>query len=115
MVKTLGTNSNHDIYIQPNGNLAFLSGQEAVEGACATASKLQLGEAVLQTTLGIPNFQAVWIGTPNIKVFESYLRNTLLSVEGVVSVVSLRAAYADNVLSYTAEIESQYGTLFLNG
>lgn len=117
MVQTLATNQNNDIYIQPNGNLSLVSGQTAVEFGCASAAKAQLGEMIYNTTQGIPNFQAVWIGSPNLAIFEAYLRNTLLNVEGVTAIESLTVAYANNVLSYIAEIQTQYspGSVTING
>ena len=115
MTQTIATNSNNDIYLDASGNLAIFSGQLAVEQACATASKLQLAEAIYQTNLGIPNFESVWNGTPNLAIFESYLRQTLMNVEGVVAVTSLNVSVSKNVLSYQAQIESVYGSLYLNG
>lgn len=115
MTQTLGTNANNDIYLGPTGNIVIDSGQQAVEDACATAAKMQLGEAVLQTQLGIPNFQTIWVGMPNIAIFEAYLRRTLLGVNGVIAVTALTVSAANNVLSYTATIQSIYGELFLNG
>lgn len=72
MTKTLAPNANADIYIDASGNLAMDIGEQAIEDACKTASLLQLGEAIYQTNLGIPNFQAVWNGTPNIPLFEIF-------------------------------------------
>lgn len=110
MTQTLGTTPDtNDIFIAASGNLEILQGQDAVEAACATASKLQLGEAVLQTGLGLPNFQVVWVGNPNIAIFQQYLRNALLNVKGVVKITSLTTKVANGVLSYTAEIESAFG------
>ena len=62
MVQTFGQNANGDVYIGSDGNLVILSGLPAVEAACATASLAQLGEEVLTTGNGLPNFQAVWVG-----------------------------------------------------
>ena len=115
MTTTVATNAHNDIYILPNGNLSITTGQDAVLQACATASKLQLGEAIYQTNLGIPNFEVVWNGTPNLAIFETYLRQALLSVDGVITVTSLNISVSKNVLSYQAQIESAFGTLYLKG
>ncbi len=112
MTQTFGTNSNNDLYIGSDGNLVVDSGQQAVEDACATATKMQLGEAIYQTTLGMPTFQSVWNGVPNLAVYENYLRRTIQAVEGVVRVVSIDVAVANNTLAYRATIESQYGITF---
>lgn len=109
MVQTFASDSNNDIYIAENGNLAILSGAEAVAAACATATKAQLGEMVLQSTRGLPNFQAIWVGSPNYQVYQTYLRNTILSVPGVLDVQSLSLSVSGNVLRYTATIVTQFG------
>ena len=115
MVQTFGTNSSGDIYLNAAGNLALLSGEPAVSAACVTASLMQLGEAIYQTNLGLPTFQTVFSGVPNVAIYESYLRQTLMAVPGVVSVTSITAKVENNVFSYVATIESVFGRLFLNG
>lgn len=117
MVQTLATNAQNDIYIQSNGTISLVSGETAVEFGCASAARAQLGEMIYNTTQGIPNFQAVWIGSPNLATFEAYLRNTLLNVAGVTSIASLTVTYANNVLSYVADIQTQYssGSTTING
>lgn len=115
MTQTLGTNSSNDLYLDKNGNFAVLKSLDAVIAACETASKAQLGEMILFTQDGIPNFQTVWVGSPNYSLFQSYLRNTLLSVLGVTEVKSIELRAADNVLSYTATIDSEFGLAVING
>ncbi len=115
MTQTLGVNSSNDLYIGANGNLVVLQGQNAVEAACQSASLAQLGEMVLATLAGIPNFQAVWVGTPNLAIFQSYLRQTIENVNGVLSVVSLSSSVSQNTLSYNAKISTIYGLAEING
>lgn len=110
MVQTFATNSAGDIYIGDGGNLAIFSNLQAVLAACKTASLAQLGEEVLTTTQGLPNFQAIWVGSPNYALYQSYLRNTLLAVPGVLEVKSISMFVKENVLNYTATIVTQFGT-----
>lgn len=117
MVQTFGTNSNGDLYIAPNGNLAILAGQGAVEAACASISKVSLGEECLSTVSGLPFFQSVFVGVPNLSVFNSSLRQALLSVSRVIQVKSLTSKIGKNstrqtVLSYIAVIENSFGQTF---
>jgi hypothetical protein len=70
---------------------------------------------ILAQNAGIPNFQTVWIGTPNYAIFSSYLRNTLQNVEGVTQVNDISMSTRNNVLSYTATIETIYGSGIVNG
>ncbi len=115
MPLTLGLNENNDIYLGSDGNLVVLSGVEAVAGMCETISKAQLGEMVLTTTQGIPNFQTVWNGVPNLGVWQSYLRNALQNVAGVREVRDLTVSVANNTLSYTATIATESGTTTISG
>lgn len=109
MTATFGTNANNDIYLGNDGNLVVLTALPAVMAACKTASQAQLGEMILMTGLGIPNFQAAWVGTPNYALWASYLTDTLNSVDGVNSVASLELSMNGDVLEYTATISSEYG------
>jgi hypothetical protein len=109
MTTTFGLNDQNDLYLDASGNLAILSGLPAVEQCCATASKGQLGEMILETVLGLPNFEAVWIGTPNYSVWQSYLVNALNNVFGVNEVTSITFSAENGNLSYIATIASQYG------
>lgn len=111
MTQTIGTIPfpANDIYIGNNGNLVILQGLDAVEAACQSTSLLRLGEAILSVTSGIPFFQAVWNGTPNLAVFESYLRTAILNVPGVLGIQSLTISVSQGQLSYIATIQSIFG------
>lgn len=116
MTTTFATdNKNNDLFLGNDGNLVVLHGLPAVEAACATATKLQLGEAVLATGLGIPNFQTVWVGTPNLPLFTSRLRAAINGVIGVTGIASLELSTPNNTLSYVATITSEFGGTTING
>jgi len=115
MTLTLGLDQNNDIYLGADGNLVLLSGIEAVAGACQTIAQSQLGEMVLTTTQGLPNFGAVWIGVPNLRLWESYLRTALQNVSGVVQINDLSLTMENGILSYQATIETQFGITQISG
>ena len=115
MVQTFGVNANNDIYIGSDGNLVILSGIAAVATACAQATKAQLGEMVLAVGEGIPNFQVLWIGTPDYVLWQSYIQQTLLNVDGVTGVTSLTLSLNGGTASYEAYITTIYGTTIVNG
>ncbi len=115
MTITFGLNQNNDIYLGANGNLVVLSGIEAVAGACGTIARSQLGEMVLATTQGLPNFQAVWIGVPNLRLWQSYLLSALQNVSGVLAVTNLSLQQVDGILSYEATIKTPFGITQING
>lgn len=114
MTMTLGTDSENDLYLGEGKNVVVLSGLGAIIAACETASKAQLGEMVLADQSGIPNFQTIWVGSPNYSLWVSYLQRTLLSIEGVLdAAVEIRTI--NNVLSYTATIKTTFGSVNING
>lgn len=115
MTKTFAVNARNDIYIGDDSNLVVLDGLQAILQACETATKAQLGEMIFAVNQGIPNFQAIWVGAPNYKIWQSYLRATLLSVSGVLEVKSIELSIVENTLKYTATISTSFGIGVLNG
>lgn len=114
-MKVISADSNNDIYIGPDGNLATATELQAVIQAAEQAVKTQLGEMIFAVDQGLPNFSAIWNGAPNTAQFEAYLRQTLLAVEHVIGIQEVSITVANNVLSYTATIETDYGQGALNG
>ena len=115
MVQSFSLNQDNDIYLNSFGNISISTGIDAILQACKNAAQAQLGEMILSTNTGIPNFQAIWVGVPNYTIFTKYLRKSLESVNGVVSVDNLVLLKKDDVLSYTATINTIHGTGKLNG
>lgn len=108
MTQTFGTNEDNDLYVGGDGNLVLLSGIDAVMDACRTAALTQLGECVLETGVGLPNFDAIFNGTPNLALYESYLRATLTNVPGVIAVAPIQIQVINHIMSYTAIISTQF-------
>jgi hypothetical protein len=115
MSLSLAVNARNDLTLSSDGNLSLSSELDATMQACAHAARTLLGEMIYATDQGIPNFQVVWSGAPNVPQFEAYLRRQLLAVEGVEQILSIDVAVSDNVLSYRAVIQTIYGTGSLNG
>ena len=93
----------------------MLSGIPAVAQAATNACLTQLGECVLQTGEGLPNFGLIWVGTPDFALWESYLQNILLNVPGVTQVNSINLNSLNRVFSYVAEIQTIYGATTVSG
>lgn len=126
MTQTIAANINNniagvapgDIYLDAQGNIAVVYNQDAVLQACAQAAQTVLGEMIYNTTDGIPFFEAVWVGVPNIQQYAASLRSAFLNVGGgglVTEVVSLIPSQNGNVLYYSAIIRTIYGTGTLTG
>lgn len=111
MTFVIAENSSNDMYVDASGNIATFSGIDAVVQACKAACQVQLAECVLQQGVGLPNFQLIWVGTPDYALWQSYLENTILAVDGVTGVDSIRLSVADNTLNYSALIETDFGQI----
>ena len=109
MIKTLSTDSNNDLFVNPNGSIAVSNDIDAVLNICEHVAKTMRGELVLQGDVGMPYFEAVWSGVPNIPQAESALRRAWLGVDGVKGVDDLTVFVQDNVLYYNATIQTIYG------
>lgn len=109
MTQTFSVNSSNDLYLGRDGNISISFGLEAVLQICAHVVKVRLGEVVLNTDQGIPYFETVWDGVPNLIQFESAVRTAILQVDGVIEVVSFRTTIVDSTLKYVAVIRTVFG------
>lgn len=114
MTQTFAVDDQNDLYLA-EGRLAIVTGLEAVKQNAEHAATTILNEMVLAQGEGIPLFEAVWVGVPNIGLFEAALRARLLSVADVTGVVALVTSRDGNVLRYTATISTPYGNGLING
>jgi hypothetical protein len=114
-LKTFHTFINNDIYIAPSGRLAIATELEAVMKVCENVVQTMMGELILQGDEGIPNFQLIWNGAPNIAQAEASIREALMNVDGVIDVVELTSFVEANIFKYNAIIKTKYGTGAING
>lgn len=115
MTQTFAVNDNNDIFINNTGNLSIVFGLTAVLQVCEQYAKALLGEMVLNTNLGIPYFQTVFNGVPNLQQYTAALRLAFLTVPDVLEVVSLITGQTGSTLSYTAIIRTIYGSGGISG
>lgn len=108
MTRSLAMTANNDLTLGPDGNLAFVVDLAAVVQNCKSAMQTQLGEIALNTTRGTPTFDTAFLAW-NPAQFEVAARAMLLSVAGVVAVTAFSVTRGQNVMSYTATIQTVYG------
>lgn len=114
MPTMLAVDTNNDL-ITRNGNLVLNTQLAATMQACEHKAQAMLTEMVLAYDEGMPNFNVVWNGSPNIAQFEAALRVQLLSVPEVIEVVDITTSIIGDTLSYNAVISTTYGIGALNG
>lgn len=115
MTQTLSADSNNDLFLGRDGNISISYDLQAVLENCAHAVKVRLGEVALNTEQGVPYFETVWVGVPNIIQFESAARTAIMQVPGVVEIVSFRTTRVADALNYVAVIRTIYGQGEING
>lgn len=115
MSRSLGVDAYNDIFIANDGNLSVVVDLESIMQACAHAVKAQLGEMILAVDQGVPNFQTIWNGAPNVLQFDAYIRRAILSVDGVLEITELLTDATTSVLRYTASIRTTFGEDTING
>lgn len=101
---------NGDIYLDTSGNLAIVSGIQACEQNCQTAMLAMQGEMMYAMENGMPYAQTAW-DNYDPDMFEAAARLVLNAVQDVVSVISFTQQLNGNSLSYTAVIQTIYGTI----
>ena len=111
---TIATDENNDIYLDEFGNIATVTGIEAVAQVCRNTILTTLGELIFNVNEGIPYFETVFSDPPNIELFQHAVVEALQTVEGVNSVKSFEYSTNGDVLTYTALIQTIYGDLTLN-
>jgi hypothetical protein len=110
---TILTDSNNDIHLNGSDSLAMATGIDAVKASCEYAVKTMMGELIYQGDLGVPNFNLIWNGNPNIPQGENAIRETLLRVENVTGVSSIEAFVEGDIFKYNAVINTIFGEVTL--
>lgn len=112
-MRSLATDTNNDITLGADKNLALVSGVAAIEQNCKTAIQALQNEMMYAMQSGMPMFETAW-NTFNPYQFEAAARNVLTGVQGVLSVQSFSLSSAGGTLSYAAQINTTFGPLTVN-
>jgi hypothetical protein len=97
------------------GAIQIVTNINSVLQNCDNAMRQQLGELQYDQTKGIEYFGNVFNGTPNYQLFRFQAIQQLEAVDGVVRVLSFSYTAQGGLLSYSAEIQTDYGVGNVNG
>lgn len=102
--------------IDENNDLIFLNGSivldinaQAVADITKSVCSTVLGEMIFNADQGIPYFDIVWNGVPNLSQAEYELRTAILSVDNVDDITDFSLFVSDDTLSYNATIQTTFG------
>ena len=124
---TIATDSRNDIYIDAFGKLAMSTEQEALSNIVLNVFRTNYGELQFNTDDGIPYFATIFNNTPNVRMFEAFLRSRALSISGVESVGAFSYDISESTigdgakklkeyhLNYRLMLNSDIGVITVNG
>ena len=111
MITSLAINQkNNDLTVAANGNLAFVSDNFALSDIVNSVLQTQLGELPYAINFGVPIFETVFNGSPNIPAYQAALTEAVLAINGVTEVIDVTINVEDNTLIYNLTYNSIYGT-----
>lgn len=114
-MRALAVNENNDIYFGSNGHLAVATDLDAVIQGCEQSASILKGELPYAQSVGIPFFQTPFDSSPDLSLYEMYLRKQLLRVPNVIEIISLAFAIEDKEMKYEAIISSTFGEATIRG
>ena len=96
-----------------NNQLTFVDGADQVKQSIIQRFRTFAGEWFLDTSLGIPYFQNVLVKNPNLTLIESYFKNELWAVPGVLSIItfSLNFDPVARTISISCSVQSSAGPI----
>lgn len=110
---TIAENDNRDMFVDSNGNLAFVTDVQGDPVATALVLKsrveAQRGEMKYATDQGMPTRATAW-DTFNPKQYEAAWRLIALATPGVTAIQSFNMYRDANTLNYAAVMTTIYGT-----
>ncbi|MDR0675640.1 MAG: hypothetical protein LBF97_01180 [Elusimicrobiota bacterium] len=109
------TDANNDIYLNSKKSIAIGEDKQALSQIIKNSILTLLGEIELDTTKGIPYFDSLFLGIPDLDLFESYLRNTIKNIDGVIAITNYIYEIKDNIFRYKIYIQTIYGDIEING
>jgi hypothetical protein len=114
-ISTIAINSNNDIYLDGNNNIAMKKDINAIADIVLNKVRTNLGELQFNIDLGIPYFTTIFTSTPNFDLWQKFVEDSALSLDNVIEIVSFSKEINNYVLSYSMTIKTDFGSVTVNG
>ena len=101
--------------VMAGGRMQFVYDIDVVLQNCDHAIRQQLGELRYAQSKGVDYFGNLFTGNPNYQLFKFQSISALENVDGVVRVSNFDYTVTEGEVSYTADIQTIYGTGNING
>lgn len=113
-MRTFKVDSNNDMFLGPDGNLAIAVDAAAIGQCCKTAVQAQLGEMLYQADQGMPMLATAFNNYLPTQ-FEAAARSVILLITGVLRVTAFEVQRSGEQFVYSATIQTIYGQAAVNG
>src|SRR6056297_1944374 len=117
MNSTFLLNKNNDFEIGQDGNLRIVSGQSAIQQLAKDYLEIYKNELYFQQAEGLPYFENIFNGSPNVYLFEKALRSRILSIPGVNRIETLEIKRKEtnlNTLEFYLILQTDSGLVTVN-
>lgn len=101
--------ANNDLTLNSRNDISMVSGLNACLQSCESAVSTILGEKIYNQNEGIPAFEIIWNGTPNLVQARLAIISTIEKVDNVLEVSNFDFIATDNEFKYTATIKTTFG------
>lgn len=115
MNNTIARNKSNDLYLDEAGNIAMVDGKEAYAQIINATMRTVRGELQLNTRKGLPYFETVFENRNLVEIWRSEAVIAITALPFVKKVVSFDCKIDGDVLQYTSTIETDNGTVEING
>lgn len=114
-ISTIAINSNNDIYLDGNNNIAMKKDINAIADIVLNKVRTNLGELQFNIDLGIPYFTTIFTSTPNFDLWQKFVEDSALSLNNVTEIVDFNKTIQNNTLTYSMTINTNLGVITVNG
>jgi hypothetical protein len=91
----LNKNEPHDILVQ-DYDLSLVDSSSQIRQKITVKLRFILGEWFLNTIVGIPYYEQIWIKNPDLNKVSTVMKNEILNVNGVQSLTLFNMEYNTN-------------------
>ncbi len=114
-MKTIAINENNDIYLDSSGNLAIKTDQAAMGDILVNKAQTNLGELLYNNEKGIDFFNTVFSSPAYTDLFQYQLLKQFEETASVERIANYQAVQKNNIYSYVANIQTEFGEVNING
>jgi len=100
---------NRDLVLNSRNNISMNRDLDACLQSCENAVMMILGEDIYNSNEGLPNFELIWNGSPNIPQYKASIISAIKKINNVIDAFNFNYVESNNELTYTITISTTFG------